>query len=380
MVSVSPRRAADDEVVEGRDRIGLRPQADAAGGQARVAVVQVERAVEPGLHVIADGDHTHGVPLSERRRLHGRRGELTTTAIVDVETEVVLQRVGAHHVVSALGEAEHDATGRILTAGDRLELQCHVDVAVRGGRGVDVELVARRALHEDLRPARRAGHLLDCPLPGHGGPAVDALGVEVERLRRHAVGQLQLHRRRPEIRVAACEGDHRGENGLEPPPPAHARSSYTAARCVCGRNAHTRFRAASNDSVWAPLSVGTVSRRRSTPVSNTSISPGSPIATYRRPRAALKKTTSGTPAIGWRSTTFPESASTAARTPPSHAQYRRRPATSMSRPCGPAAGMLTTRRMRTGSAESITTMHGGSAMLIWKASVTGSYTAQRVRP
>jgi hypothetical protein len=59
------------------------------------------------------------------------------------------------------------------------------------------------------------------------------------------------------------------------------RSSYMAARCVAGKNAQTIFRVASNESVWAPASVGTVSRRANVPVSNTSMTPGSPIATYR---------------------------------------------------------------------------------------------------
>jgi len=39
----------------------------------------------------------------------------------------------------------------------------------------------------------------------------------------------------------------------------YAWSLYTAARWLAGRNAHTMLRVASNDSVWAPASVDTLS-------------------------------------------------------------------------------------------------------------------------
>src|SRR2546421_9263390 len=117
---------ADRHVVEGRDRIGLRPQPHAARGESRVVMVQMQRAVEPRLDVVAHGDEAHGVPLPDGRRLHARGGELPAAAIVRVEAKVVLEGVGPDDVVFSVVEAKHDAARGVFPARDRLEL--HGDV------------------------------------------------------------------------------------------------------------------------------------------------------------------------------------------------------------------------------------------------------------
>src|SRR5687767_7976480 len=60
--------SADGQIVEGGDRIRLRPQPDPAGPELRIAMIEMERSVEPCLHAIADRDDAEGVPLAERRR------------------------------------------------------------------------------------------------------------------------------------------------------------------------------------------------------------------------------------------------------------------------------------------------------------------------
>ena len=156
---------ADDQVVEGRDRIRLRPQPDPTGLEARVAMVELERAVEPRLHVIARRHDPEAVPLAERRRLDAGAGELPPSPIIGVQAEVVLECIGADDVVAAIREPKDDAAGGILAARDRLELHRHVDVGVGPGRRHDhVERISRRALHEHLLAAWRSRHLFNCPL------------------------------------------------------------------------------------------------------------------------------------------------------------------------------------------------------------------------
>src|SRR6266542_6068263 len=98
--------ATDGEVVEGRDGVGLRPQPHATGPEARVAVIQVQGAVEPGLDTIAHDHDAHHVPLTEGRCFHAGGGELAAAAVVVVKPEVALERVGPDHVVLAVDESE----------------------------------------------------------------------------------------------------------------------------------------------------------------------------------------------------------------------------------------------------------------------------------
>src|SRR5262249_6700335 len=124
-ISGSPRpvpakrsRAPDRQVVEGGDGIRLGPQPGLACPGARVVMVQEQSAVEPALQMITDGEDAERVPLAERRGLHVGRGELTTSAVVVIEAEVVLEGVGADDVIPAAVEADHDAPRRILAARD----------------------------------------------------------------------------------------------------------------------------------------------------------------------------------------------------------------------------------------------------------------------
>src|SRR5882724_2326021 len=102
-------RATNGELVKRGHRIGLGPQPYVPGLEPRIAMVQVQLAVEPPLHVVAHGHEAHSVPLAERGSFHGRRRELPSASIVGIEAEVVLERVRAHDVVLPIGEPEHDA-------------------------------------------------------------------------------------------------------------------------------------------------------------------------------------------------------------------------------------------------------------------------------
>src|SRR3989454_2049158 len=97
---------ADRQVIERRDRIRLRPQANATRREARVAMVEMQRAVEPRLDMVAQGDETHGVPAAEGGCFHARGRELSAPALVVVEAEVVVERIGPDDVVLPLVEAE----------------------------------------------------------------------------------------------------------------------------------------------------------------------------------------------------------------------------------------------------------------------------------
>src|SRR5437867_12784100 len=121
----------NDEVVERRNGIRLRPQPHAPRLEPRVVVIEVEPAVEPRLHVIADRHDAQRVPLAERRRLDGGARELVAAAVVVVQAKVFLERVGAHDVVRAVPEAEHDAARGVLAARDRFEAHRHLPVGVR---------------------------------------------------------------------------------------------------------------------------------------------------------------------------------------------------------------------------------------------------------
>src|SRR6266511_2252466 len=87
------------QVIERRDRVGLRPQSHPTRLEARVPVIEGELAVEPRLHMIADGHEAQRMPLAECRSLDARGGDLAAPAIVGVEAEVVLERVRPDDIV-----------------------------------------------------------------------------------------------------------------------------------------------------------------------------------------------------------------------------------------------------------------------------------------
>src|SRR2546425_3960142 len=142
----APRHTANRQVIECRDRAGLRPQPHATGPDAGVTVIEIRLAIEPRLHVIAHGHDSDRVPLPELRCLDLCRGELSTSPVVIVEPEIILEGVGADDVVLAVGESEHDPARAVLTSGDWLEFHRHVDVGVVTRRSHDdVEFILRPA-------------------------------------------------------------------------------------------------------------------------------------------------------------------------------------------------------------------------------------------
>lgn len=85
-------------------------------------MLEIARAVEPGLDAVANREDAHRVPLTERGRLDADARELTPALVVVVETKVVLERIGADNILLAVVEAKHDAARCVLAPRDRLEL------------------------------------------------------------------------------------------------------------------------------------------------------------------------------------------------------------------------------------------------------------------
>src|SRR5262249_8721413 len=97
---------------------------------------------------------------------------------------IVLERVGAHHVVAALRESEDDTTRGVLAAGYRLESDRHRDIAVKpAGREDDVVFIVGGALHECALAARGTRDVLHCPLAPYCLPSIERLG-EIKNLLR----------------------------------------------------------------------------------------------------------------------------------------------------------------------------------------------------
>ena len=109
LASSAPSNATDREVIKGCDRISFRPQSNPTGAEPRVAVVKEQLTVAPALEVVAEGDDAHRMPLTERRRLDAGARQLTSSAVVVVQAEVVLERVRADDIVLPVREAEDDA-------------------------------------------------------------------------------------------------------------------------------------------------------------------------------------------------------------------------------------------------------------------------------
>jgi hypothetical protein len=87
------------------------------------------------------------------------------TTIKVVEPKIVLVGVRAHEVVAAFRETKNDAARCVLPAGDRLESDRYVDVAVWAAWGEDdVEFVIDGALYQRAPIARRTGYFLDPPV------------------------------------------------------------------------------------------------------------------------------------------------------------------------------------------------------------------------
>jgi hypothetical protein len=156
-------------------------------------MIEPALAVEISLQMIAHRDHPDCMPLAERRRLDGRRGELMAAAVVVVQPEVILQGIGPDHIVAPLGEAKDDAARGIFPTRHRLESDGDIDVRVRAsGRDDDVEGVLHGALDEHPLTTGSPAHLFHRPLAVHRLPALEARLLEVEALDRGIIGHLQL--------------------------------------------------------------------------------------------------------------------------------------------------------------------------------------------
>src|SRR2546425_1799970 len=82
------RHTANRQVIECRDRIGLRPQPHATGLETRVTMVEMELAVEPRLHVIAHPAAPAGGQRPEPRGLAPRGADLPPPPAVAEDPEV----------------------------------------------------------------------------------------------------------------------------------------------------------------------------------------------------------------------------------------------------------------------------------------------------
>src|SRR5262245_35885271 len=100
-------------------------------------MIQQELAIQIPLNALADRDDSNRVPLAQRGGFDRRARELSSSSIVVVETEVVLQSIGANHVIPAVRKPKDDAAGGILSTRHRLEANRDVDIAVRAAWGDD---------------------------------------------------------------------------------------------------------------------------------------------------------------------------------------------------------------------------------------------------
>src|SRR5882724_9169204 len=144
--------------------------------------------------MVADGHHPDHVPLTERRRLDAGARQFTAAAVVVVQPEVALERIGSDDVVLAVVEPKHDAARGILLPGQRIEFHRNVYIGERSGwRHDHVELILGRTLHQNPLANRRAGHVLHDPLTVYRRPALDALGLEVDAIGGNVFWQLEFH-------------------------------------------------------------------------------------------------------------------------------------------------------------------------------------------
>src|SRR5258708_22304664 len=136
-MSIAALRQRDDlHLVEARDTVGL--------GEGGYPVGLAEGFIgdaEQRLAVIGDGELLAVVAKAEtvpfvRRYPQIGPSQLFAAAVDDaIESDVILERVGAHHtVVVGIREPHRDAAGPIDLAADRLEAE--FDVEVGGGEAV----------------------------------------------------------------------------------------------------------------------------------------------------------------------------------------------------------------------------------------------------
>src|SRR5450631_880133 len=119
------------------------------------------------------------MPLSKRRSLDARAGDLMAEPVVIVQIKVVLQSIGSDHVIAAFGESEDDSGGGVLTSRDWFEPHRNIDVGIRPTRCDNhVVRIVCRALNQRFA-LRSARDVFDAPLPSCRLPALKWPG-EVE--------------------------------------------------------------------------------------------------------------------------------------------------------------------------------------------------------
>src|SRR5262252_11230609 len=149
------------QIVKSSNGIGFRPQPNAACRKAGVTMIDEWLVVQPALNTISIGRNAELVPLTECGRFHVGAGDHAAAAVVVVEPKIVFQRVSAHEVIAAFGEAKNNACRCVLLAGNRLEADRNRDVAVRTTWcHNNIVLVVGRALHQGPPPLGGAGDLL----------------------------------------------------------------------------------------------------------------------------------------------------------------------------------------------------------------------------
>src|SRR6516165_3956848 len=110
----------DRQAVERGDGIRLCPQPNPPDREAVVAMIDQFTLVQPRLKTIAPRRDLKFVPLVEHRGSHVRAREHVASAVVVVKSKIVLEGVGAHHVIAARREPQDNPTRGILAARYRL--------------------------------------------------------------------------------------------------------------------------------------------------------------------------------------------------------------------------------------------------------------------
>src|SRR5262249_12293018 len=141
----------DNQIIECRDRVRLRPKPNPSGGEAAIAMTDEKLIVQPALDVITLCRDAQFMPLAERRSLDTHTGDLMAAAVVIVQIEVVLQSIGPDDVITAFGEAEDDAGGGVLAPRNGFEPHRNINIGIRSARCHDhVESIVCRALNQRL--------------------------------------------------------------------------------------------------------------------------------------------------------------------------------------------------------------------------------------
>src|SRR5258708_9939699 len=126
-ILIGPSLVRDRQIVERNNTVGFRPQPNLAGGKGPVVGIDQGLAIEVADDVVPFGDHSQSMPLVGGD-LHFRILELYPLSIHhSVETEIVLERVGADNIVASwIAESEDQPHALVHFAGEGLGFYAHV--------------------------------------------------------------------------------------------------------------------------------------------------------------------------------------------------------------------------------------------------------------